>query len=398
MWHRMVTVLAHTLKSMCALALPLLTTHAWSAEPIKIGALTSLSGTLAPVGQQVRWGLELAVREVNATGGILGRTLELIVEDDESNPTVAARKAERLYQQDHVEFVTGTIHSGATLAVAQIAERANRLAATTVSYSTNITGAQCSPNMFRVNAHAGIQAAALTTWLGKNATAKRYAIVAPNYEMGRDAAANFEAGVKRAGGEIVTRIDPPLGEKDYSTYFGKLRSARPEILLTMTPGNDTVRLLTQMKEAGLITPRLQLAGASGAVSRGNIDALQGAAENFLTAASYVPDIDTPTNKKFVAEFQSTFKSPPDLFAADSYSLIYLLKAAAQKAGSFETAKLRTAMRGLSWESPQGQKTMRAEDNQAALDMYVIRVIGTKFTMVDRVPATSIPIPDDCQKF
>lgn len=380
------------------LALACCTSASAQPAPIKIGVLTSFSGTLAPVGQQVKWGFELAAKEINAAGGILGRQIQLIEEDDESNPTVAARKAEKLLQQDKVDFVTGMIHSGGSLAVAQIAERNGKLAATTVSYSSNITGAQCNPNMFRVSAHSGIQAAALTTWLSKNASGQRYVIVAPDYEMGRDAGGQFAEGVKRGGGTVVATVRPPLGAKDFSTYFGELRSSRPDVLLTMTPGNDTVRLLTQMRDAGLISPRLTLAGAAGAVGRGNLDALQGAAENFLTAASFSPDLDLPQSRKFVAAFTATYKVQPDLFAADSYSLFFLLKAAGEKAASFETDRMRAAMRGMTWDTPSGRRTMRAEDHQASLDMVVIRVKGQDFTVVDRVPAAAVAFPDECTRF
>lgn len=372
--------------------------YALAAEPIKIGVLTSFSGTLAPVGQQVKMGVELAAKDVNAAGGVLKRPVQLVFEDDESNPQVAARKAEKLLQQDKVDFITGTIHSGATLAVAQIAERNNKLASTTVSYSSNITGAQCSPNMFRVNAHAGMQAAALTTWMGKNVKGRRYAIVAPDYEMGKDAGNWFEAGVKKSGGELVGKIEPPLGAKDFSTYFGTLRTSRPDVMITLTPGNDTVRLFTQMKEYGLVDGRLVLAGAAGAVSRGNIGALQGAAENFLTAAGYSPDIDTPANEKFVSDFKTAYNTLPDLFAADSYSVVTLFKAAAEKAGSIETTKLRDAIRMTSWDTPQGRKTMRPGDNQADLDMYIIQVKGEDFKIVDRIPAADVAGPDVCTKF
>ena len=366
--------------------------------PIKIGVLTSFSGTLAPVGKQVKMGFELAVKEINAAGGILGRPIQLLEEDDESNPTVAARKAEKLLLQDKVDFITGMIHSGASLAVAQIAERNGKLAATTVSYSSNITGAMCSPNMFRVSAHAGIQAAALTAWLTKNVKGLRYVIMTPDYEMGRDAALQFEAGVKQGGGTVVATIRPPLGAKDFTTYFGEFRAGRPDVLLAMTPGNDTVRLLTQMRDAGLLSPRLTIAGAAGTVGQGNLEALQGAAENFLTSASFSPELDLPQTRKFVAAFTGTNKVAPDLFAADSYSLFWLLKAAAEKAGAFETDRLRVAMRGMSWDTPSGRRTMRAEDHQASLDMVVIRIKGKDFVVVDRVPASMMTIPDECTKF
>jgi branched-chain amino acid transport system substrate-binding protein len=93
---------------------------AFAADPIKIGVVTPLSGTYAGIGQQVRWGLELATKEVNAAGGIMGRQVELIFEDEEANPSVAVQKADKLFQVNKVDFLTGTVNSGSTLAVGQM--------------------------------------------------------------------------------------------------------------------------------------------------------------------------------------------------------------------------------------------------------------------------------------
>jgi branched-chain amino acid transport system substrate-binding protein len=102
--------------------------------------LTPLSGTYAGIGQGVRWGLELAAKEVNAAGGVLGSKIELVFEDSEANPAVATQKAEKLFQVGKVNFLTGTVNSGGTLAVGHIAERNKKLMATTVSFSDAITG------------------------------------------------------------------------------------------------------------------------------------------------------------------------------------------------------------------------------------------------------------------
>src|SRR6266581_797540 len=133
---------------------------AQAADPIKVGVLTPLSGTYAPIGKQVRWGAELAVKEINAAGGVNGRPFELLFEDEEANPPVAVRKA--------------------------------RILVTTVSYAPSITGAQCSANVFRVNANAYMQSNALTSWLIKNAPGKRYFFIGPDYEMGRSTVSAFQ--------------------------------------------------------------------------------------------------------------------------------------------------------------------------------------------------------------
>src|SRR5882672_6153346 len=172
---------------------------ATAADPIKIGVVTPLSGTYAGIGQQVRWGLELATKEVNAAGGIMGRPVELTFEDEEANPSVAVQKAEKLFQVGKVDFLTGTVNSGSTLAVGQLAERAGKLIATTVSFADSITTDKCSPNVFRVNARAGQQSAALAVWVAKEKPKAKVFYLGPDYEMGRSTVAAFKSSAEKVG-------------------------------------------------------------------------------------------------------------------------------------------------------------------------------------------------------
>ncbi|MGP0092239.1 MAG: ABC transporter substrate-binding protein [Xanthobacteraceae bacterium] len=376
----------------------LASTGSQAADPIKVGVDTPLSGTYAPIGKQVRWGAELAVKEINAAGGVSGHKFELIFEDEEANPPVAVRKAEKLLQQDKVDLLTGTVNSGSTLAVGQVAERNDRILVTTVSYATSITGAQCNANVFRVNANAHQQSSALTAWLIKNIPGKRYFFVGPDYEMGRSTISAFQDDIKRLGATDVGATFPPLGAKDFSSYLGQIRAARPDVIMTATAGNDTVRLLTQLKEYGMLSDQLTLAGAAGAVTQENIGAMAGAGEGFVSAAGYAVDIDTPRNKAFVAAFKQEFQTDPDLFGADTYGLFYLFKQAIEKAGSAETGKLRAAMEDMSWETPQGPKKIRKGDHQAIVDMLVVKVVGSDFKSVGRVPGEDAIGPNNCNRF
>ncbi len=368
-----------------------------AAEPVKIGVVTPLTGTYAPIGQQVRWGVELATKEVNAAGGIMGRPVELIFEDEEANPAVATQKAEKLFQVAKVDFLTGTVNSGSTLAVGQLAERNNRLISTTVSFSDAITGDKCSPNVFRVNARAGQQSAALAEWLAKEKAKAAVYFLGPDYEMGRSTVAAFKAAAEARGMKTVGEVFAPLGNKDYSPFFGQMRAARPAVLYTSVAGNDTARLFTQLDEYGL-RKNLLIVGASGTVTSQNMAAIGKVAEGYVTGVGYSPEIDTPENKKFVAAFKATHGADPDLYGADSYGLIYFYKAAVEKAKSTDTDKVRTAMRGLRWMTPQGEKEMRAGDHQAIQDMYAVRVEGGKFKIVSKVPGAIAIGPDTCTRF
>ena len=367
------------------------------SDPIKIGVVTPLSGTYAGIGQQVKWGLDLATKEINASGGIAGRKVELIYEDEEANPAVAVQKAEKLLQVSKVDFLTGTVNSGSTLAVGQVAERNNRLAATTVSFADSITGEKCSPNMFRVNARAGMQSAALAEWLSKTKPNASVFYLGPDYEMGRSTVAAFKAAAEGKGAKTVGEVFAPLDNKDYSPFFGQIRGARPNVIYTSVAGNDTVRLMTQMAAFGL-NRNLQVLGASGTVTSQNIGAIGKAAEGFVTGVGYSTTIENPLNQKFVADFEAAYKAQPDLYGADSYGLMYFYKAAVEKAKSTDTDKVREAMRGIQWSTPQGVKTMRAGDHQAMQDMYAVQVKDGKFVIVGKVGADAAIGADVCAKF
>jgi branched-chain amino acid transport system substrate-binding protein len=379
-----------------ALALPVLAL-AQDASVIRVGVVTPLSGTYAGIGQQVKWGLDLAAAQLNASGGILGRKLELIYEDEEANPAVAVQKAEKLFQVSKVDFLTGTVNSGSTLAVGQVAERNARLIATTVSFADSITGDKCSPNVFRVNARAGMQSAALADWMASTRPNANVFYLGPDYEMGRSTVAAFKSAAEGKGAKTAGEVFAPLDNKDYSPFFGQIRAARPTVLYTSVAGNDTVRLFNQMAEFG-VSNNIQIVGASGTVTSQNLPAIGKAANGFVTGVGYSPLLDSPENKKFIAEFQAAAKTQPDLYGADSYGVLFFYKAAVEKAKSTDTDKVREAMRGLQWSTPQGMKTMRAGDHQAMQEMYAVKVNNTQFEIVGKVAAANAIGPDTCTRF
>ena len=388
----------HHLNSLAA-ALAIAAPLAASAQtgPIRVGVVTPLSGTYAGIGQQVKWGLDLAAAQINAAGGVMGRKLELVYEDEEANPAVATQKAEKLFQVGKVDFLTGTVNSGSTLAVGQVAERNNRLIATTVSFADSITADKCSPNVFRVNARAGMQSAALADWMASTQKNANVFYLGPDYEMGRSTVAAFKAAAEGKGAKTAGEVFAPLDNKDYSPYFGQIRGARPTVIYTSVAGNDTVRLFTQMAEFG-VNRNVQVVGASGTVTSQNLGAIGKAADGFVTGVGYSSSIDSQENRKFVADFEAANKSKPDLYGADSYGVLFFYKAAVERAKSTDTDKVREAMRGLQWATPQGTKTMRAGDHQAMQDMYAVKVNGGKFEIVGKVAAAAAIGADTCTKW
>lgn len=367
-----------------------------AAQDIKIGVLPPFTGAFASIGQVIKVALDMRAAEINAAGGILGRKVVLVYEDGESNPAVATQRAEKLFQVDKVDFLTGTVHSGVTLAVGQVAERNNRLVATTVSFSNAITGERCSPNVFRVNPSAGMQAAALALWVADFKKGAKIYYLGPDYEMGRSTIAEFKKEAERLGATTAGEVYAPLNAKDFSQFFGQMRAARPDVLYIATGGTDSVRLLSQLKEYGLTN--MKLIGNSAAVTSDNLDAMGNAAEGFVTPGNYSVLIDTPANKAFVPKFRAAAKIDPNLYAADTYTVLDFYKAAAEKAGSIDTDKLRAAMRDLSWEGVAGKKTMRGGDHQAVQDMFALELKGKTYHPLAKVDGVKAVGPDTCTKW
>jgi branched-chain amino acid transport system substrate-binding protein len=242
-----------------------------------------------------------------------------------------------------------------------------------------------------------MQSAALAAWVDKEIPKANIFFIGPDYEMGRSTVSAFKKASTEKGAKDVGEVFAPLDNKDYSPYFGQVRSAKPNVIYTSVAGNDTVRLFTQMDEYG-VNKGVTIVGASGTVTSQNMGAIGKSANGFVTGVGYSPKLDNPANKKFVADFQKAYNKLPDLYGADSYGLLYFYKTAVEKAKSTETDKVRAAMNDLSWQTPQGTKKMRAGDHQAMQDMFAVRVENGEFNIVGRVPSDQAIGPDVCTRF
>ncbi len=376
-----------------------LSSHAQAADPIKVGVVTPLSGTYAQIGKQVRWGAELAVKEINAAGGVKGRMFELLFEDEEANPPVAVRKAEKLLQQDKVDLLTGTVNSGSTLAVGQLAERNDRILVTTVSYAPSITGAQCNPNVFRVNANAFMQSNALTNWLIKNVSGKRYFFIGPDYEMGRStigcvpgrhqAARRHRrrfhlSAARRQGLHAIYRTDPR-------------RAARRD--------HDRDRRQRHRAAAhaaqGIRHPHRQAdAGRRGRRRDAGKHRRHGRRRRGLPERGRLLDRHRHAGEQEVR--RGIQEGIPDRIrtcsARTPTACSICSSRRSRRQAATDTAKVRAAMEDASWETPQGIKKMRKGDHQAIVDMVVVKVKGNDFQTVGKVPGAEAVGPDKCEKF
>ncbi len=229
-------------------------------EPVKVGFDDPLTGTYAELGKNEQIGCQLAIDEINAKGGILGRKVELLVEDSTSADTgTAVQKAHKLIDRDKVDFLLGNVNSAMALALGEVSNQAGILHIVTGGHTDAVTGKDCHWNVFRVcnttRMETNSVAKTLFTKYGK-----RWYFLTPDYAFGHTLQQGFEAALKQYGGTEVGASLTPLGTTDYSSYLIKAQAANPDIIIFLQAGQDAVNALKQAVQFGL-DKKYHIAGA-----------------------------------------------------------------------------------------------------------------------------------------
>jgi branched-chain amino acid transport system substrate-binding protein len=228
--------------------------------PVRIGLDDPLTGTYAQLGKNEQIGCELAVEEINKKGGILGRKVELLVEDSTSDNTgTAVQKAHKLIDRDKVDFLLGNVNSSMAVALGQITNQANILHIVTGGHTDAVTGTDCHWNVFRVCNTTRMETNSVSKTLLSQFGKKWYFITA-DYAFGHTLQEGFEASLKAAGGTHVGTSLTPLGSTDYSSFLIQAQSANPDVILLLVAGQDMVNCLKQAVQFGL-DKKFHIAGA-----------------------------------------------------------------------------------------------------------------------------------------
>lgn len=341
-----------------------------SGDTIKVGILHSLSGTMAISEVSVKDAELLAIEEINAAGGVLGKQIEPILEDGASDWPTFAEKAGKLLQQDKVAAVFGGWTSASRKAMLPVFEQNNGL----LFYPVQYEGLESSPNIFYTGATTNQQIVPSVSWLLENRGKKMF-LLGSDYVFPRTANKIIKAQLEAEGGELVGEEYTPLGHTDYSTIISKIKEAKPDIVYNTLNGDSNVAFFKQLKDAGITSKDLTTLSVSVAEEeiRGiGADVLEG----HLAAWNYYQTTDTPENKTFVKEYKAKYGS--DRVTADpieaGYTAVYLWKAAVEKAGSIEVDKVKEAAKGIEFAAPEGKVTVDG-DNQHIYKTVRIGEVG-----------------------
>jgi branched-chain amino acid transport system substrate-binding protein len=227
--------------------------------PIKIGVDNPLTGTYAAPGKNEGIGMQLAVDQLNAKNGILGRQIQLLVEDSTSGDAgTAVQKARKLIERDNVDFLVGNVNSALAQAIAQVSNEKGVLHIVPGGHTDPITGVDCKWNVFRVCNTTRMEANAICGLLFKT-YGKKWHFITPDYAFGHTLFDGCSADLKKLGGTITGNELTPLGTTDFSAYLIKARAANPDVLIVLVQGDDMVNCLKQVSQFG-IDKQIHVAG------------------------------------------------------------------------------------------------------------------------------------------
>lgn len=357
---------------------------AQSKEPIRIGEINSYRHQPAFVEPHKK-GMELAVEEINAAGGVLGRPLQMFFRDDNANPGDAVRVADELVSREKVDLLTGVMLSHVGLGVADYANRRKIAFLASEPVTDKIVWDQGNKYTFRLNTSVYTQTAMLVEEAVK-LNRKRWAIVYPNYEMGQSFSAAFQRLLKEAQPDVeFVSIQPvPVGKIEAAATVQALINDKPDAVFSTIWGGDVLRFLREGRTRGLLNDDLEVVSAFLGEPE-YLDALGEEAPVGWTVLGYPwYDLKTPENEKFVKDYQAKFNDYPRRGSVVGYTAIYSIAAAIEKAGSTDTEDLLKAFAGLEVSSPTGPVYYRPIDQQSTLGIYVGKVVlrDGKGAMVD----------------
>ena len=337
--------------------------------PIKIGMPVALTGPLGTVGQQTKRGAEFWAKLQNAKGGILGRPIELLIEDTAGNPANCVRKAQEMVERRDCRLITGITLSSEALAVVPKLGEWNSIFISGINGDGRLTADSFVPNFFRANISGPMGTRAVSLYLRKSNMTKFYGL-GLDYAWGHNSIGVFEDEVKNGKKEFIGKIFAPTGTKDYSPYITKIRQSGADAVFLVMQGDDNNAFLSQAQQYRL-PEKVKL--LTEIVDLASIRAVGDASLGLIGSSRYSFTYDHPLNNEFVAAWKKEHNGYPDTFEGEQWQCMKVLEAGITKAGGIEAAKLRPALEDIEVESVKGKVLMRKCDHQGVQQGYMVRV-------------------------
>jgi len=329
------------------------------AEPVKIGMITTTSGGGAGLGIDVRDAFQLAIKQSGNSD------VQVIVEDDAQKPELAVQIADKMVQSDQVDLMTGIIWSNLAMAVVPAVTAQDVIYLSPNAGPSPLAGAQCSPNYFNVAYQNDNFHEAMGQY--DNDTYKKTFILAPNYPAGKDSLTGFKRYYK---GELAGEVYTQIGQTDYAAEIAQIRASGADSVFFFLPGGMGIAFAKQYAQSGVDIP---LTGPAFSFSQDVLPAIGDAALGVKNSASWSPDLDNETNKKFVEDFKAEFGRIPSVYAAQSFDTANLILSALGKASVKDKDAFRAALKAADFKSVRGK--FKFNNNLHPIqDIYIREVV------------------------
>lgn len=343
---------------------------------------------------------EFARLEINAAGGILGKEIQFLIYDTQSNPKIAAQNAIHAIDQGHVKMIFGGASSSVALAVGKVCQQKNVPFFPTLTYATTITGSQAMRHTFRECYHAWPAAKALAAYLNQNYEDKRYFYVTVDYVFGLTMETALRKFTHTEDQKIHQQFLSPFRSTDFNKHLQAVQRANPDVLVVILGGQEMANFMRAAAELGLkkkmqiVVPTLTL----GMAERSTPEAMAGV----IGAVPWTWKVPFKYNyergKEYVKKFAQRFNRYPSNAGASAYTSLHEYKAAVERAGSFEAAAVIKALEGHQYQILKDQQEWRRFDHQSVQTVYIVRcnppsvVLKDKyhldyFEIIDQVPGS-----------
>ncbi len=345
--------------------------QAQAAGTIKIGLPLALTGPLGSVGQQQKRGAEFHTKLLNEKGGLLGRKIELLIEDTVGNPATCVRKAQEMVERHDCRLFTGITLSSEALAIVPKLAEWNSIFISSDNGDGRLTAESFVPNFFRANTSGPMGTRAVSLYLKDSKLQKFYAI-GMDYAWGHNSVQVFENELKRLGREFVGKVFAPTGTKDYSTYVTKIRQSGADAVFTVLAGDDNNAFLAQAAQYQLAS---KMAMFAEQLEISAMRAVGDACLGMIVSSRYAFTIDNPKNKEFVELWRKEHNGlVPDQFEGEQWQCQQVFQAGITKAGSIEADKLRPALEDIVIDDIKGKVHMRKCDHQGVQAGFVVKAV------------------------
>jgi len=344
---------------------------AWGQETVKIGVIEPLTGSVAYNGQAYVSGAKLAVQRRNADGGVLGRKVELVIEDGQCQPANSVNAAEKLIQRDKVVALTGAFCSSATAAVMPVAEKYKLPFLTGVSSKADLTekGLQY---FFRSAETDRLMAKTFSKILAEKLQLKTVAYIGVNDDWGRGGVEDFSKDLGALGVKTVMKEYFDHGTTDFYTLLTKLRASKADGVFVAAETQDGSILVKQFKEFGIQT---KIFGVGSWATADFVGLTGDASEGIYAAVPYASSLPGERNKAFVDMYSASYKEKPGKYGAAGYNALNIMMEAIARAGKTEPDAIRDALRKTDYAAPNGRYRFTDKGEGYGFDVVLVQIVN-----------------------